>query len=236
MSDSQLVQLLENMLLTPASDFYLSSILYNPDGSALDPLTIAEVDLGSFTIEKIPIDIVIKKLNILGLSNSQVKLDNGTDPEIVVDGSTVTFHGKQPNTQDGYQRPPAVPNQIQASGELHVNLNHIDMPPGTFSLTINHVDDLTGVFSATEAVDGQLDTAVVNFSALSVNPVVGNGNITIDIDLATVFKATINQLLNEDANQTKLIAALNGQLSNPNLLASLSQVATTEARKALATI
>ncbi|RBH56711.1 hypothetical protein EXW72_04455 [Pseudomonas sp. BCA14] len=236
MSDSQLVQLLENMLLTPSSDFYLSKILYNADGSALDPRTIAAVDLGSFSLEGVPIDIVIKKLNIRGLSNSQVKFDSGTNPEIVVDGSTVTFHAKQPNTQDGYQRPATVPNQILANGELHVTLDHSDMPPGTISLTINHVDDLTGVFSATEAVDGQLDTTVVNFSSLSINPVIGNGNLTIVVDLDTVFKATINQLLNEDANQKKIIDALNSEISNPDLLASLSQIATQEARKALANI
>lgn len=236
MTDSQLVEILENMLLTPSSDFYISTILYNPDGSALDPRDIDYADLGIFDVQGISIGIIIRCLNIRGLSNSQVKFDAHGDPEITVDSNKVTFHAKQPNTQPGYQRPQQVPNQILASGELDITLAGQSMPPGSISVTINSVDDLTGVFSATLDNPGRLDTVTITFFALSVNPRIGDGNIKIQVSLDTVFQDAINQILNRDENQKRIIDEINSKLSSPDILTSLSQVATEKARAALSGI
>lgn len=234
MADSQLVGLLENMLLAPDSDFYISTILFNPDGSSLDPRTIPEVDFGTINVDGLTIGVVVKNLVLQGLSNCQIKFDQNNQPEITVDGSSVTFHGKQPNTQAGYTRPPSVPNQIQAKGELDINLAGTQMPPGTISITVQTVDDLSGTFTATEARPGQLDSATVTFTALQVNPTIGGGNILIQVTLQTQFQGTINQILNQAGNLQKMVDALNAKISSPDILASLSNAATKQAQAALA--
>lgn len=233
MSNNQLIDILENLLLTPSSDFYISTILYNPNGSALDPRTIDDVDLGTLTVRDIPIGVIIRNLNVRGLSNTQVKFDGQGNPDIKVDGSTVTFHAKQPNTQEGYSRPPQVPAQILANGELDVSIAGSAMPPGTISLVVNSVAELTGTFSATEQVGGQSDTATITFTALSVKPDIGGGNIDIQIHLDTAFQGTINYVLNLASTQQQIIDQVNAKLNGADILSQLSDVATQQARTAL---
>lgn len=230
--DNQLVALLENSLLTPASDFYIAKILHNPDGSALDPRSIQTLDLGMHEVEGISIGVVLKNVLVQGLSNVQVKFTSPTQPEISVEGNTVTFHAQQPDQQADYQRPSDVPNQILMKGELDITLAGQTMPPGTISVTVNTVGEILGIFEATEQVDGQPSTAVVTFTKFAVFPSVGGGNIVIQVDLNTVFKDTINYVLNQPDSLQKLIDQVNQELATPDVLAALSQSATDAARKA----
>lgn len=235
-NDSQLVELLENMLLTPASDFYLSSILHNPNGEALDPRHVDDLDLGTIELMGLTIGLDVKNLEVHGLSNTQVKFDAQGNPLIVVAGSQVTFHAKLPNTQDGYVRPPDVPAQAQATGELYVTLMGKPMPPGTIAITIASIDDLTGVFTATTEQDGKLDTAVINFSKIAVTEQPGGVAMKVTVDLATAFRDSINYVLNQPDMQKTILEQVNAKLASPDVLSSLSSVATAEARKALSGI
>jgi hypothetical protein len=185
-------------------------------------------------VEGIPIGIVIKALTVKGLSNAQVIFDQDGNPRITVVDDTVTFHAKLPNTQAGYQRPPDVPPQVCAHGQLLVTIAGTVMPPGTIDLVIHSVDDLTGVFTATERESRKLSTLQIDFTHLSVNTALTPNNLVIAITLDTVFVQTINQVLNLPDIQAKLIGEVNTRLASPDILASLSQVATEQARKALA--
>lgn len=89
MSNNQLVDILQNMLLTPASDFYVSKLLHSPEQDSLDPCSIAEIYLGSFYVLNTLFEIVVKNLHVKGLSNTQVKFNQQGNPEIVVVGNKV---------------------------------------------------------------------------------------------------------------------------------------------------
>ncbi|WP_324830321.1 hypothetical protein [Pseudomonas saxonica] len=130
MSNNQLVDILQNMLLTPASDFYVSKLLHSPEQDSLDPCSIAEIYLGSFYVLNTLFEIVVKNLHVKGLSNTQVKFNQQGNPEIVVVGNKVSFTAKQPNTQEGYERPSDVPAQVEALGELHITGDGSPMPVG----------------------------------------------------------------------------------------------------------
>ena len=234
MADNALIEVIENILLTPSSDFYIATILHDPAGNALDPRTVDVLDLGTFNIDGINLGIVIKNLTVHGLSNVQVIFDPQGNPDITVSGNTVTFHARLPNTQPGYTRPPDVPSQVQAHGALNVTIAGQPMPPGTLDLTLQRVEDLTGVFTATESTGGDLSTLEVQFTSVSVHPRLGDGNMTITVNLPTVFVSTINHVLNQPGNQAALLEQVNLKLASPDILNSLSQVATQQARKALA--
>lgn len=234
MSDNPLVDAIENILLVPSSDFYLPKILYDPGGNALDPRTIDQLDLGTISVLGLQLGVGVRNFSVHGLSNVQVIMDADGNPDIQVDGDTVTFHAQLPNTNPAYQRPPSVPNQVQASGELDITIGAQKMPPGTLSITMQTVADLTGVFTATESQGGNLATLEIGFTQLSVNPVLSPGNLVITIDLDTSFAPTINYVLNQPANQATLLQQVNQKLASPDVLQGLSQVATQQARAALA--
>lgn len=80
MSDNQLVQILQNMLFTPASDFYIAKLLHSSEQDSLDPCNIKEIDLGSFDIMGVPFEIVVKNLHVKGLSNTQIRFDQQGKP------------------------------------------------------------------------------------------------------------------------------------------------------------
>jgi len=231
--DNPLIDMIENILLTPSSDFYIATILHDPNGGALDPRTIDSVDLGTISLEGVQIGIVIRNLVVRGLSNVQVAFDSEGNPEISVDGDSVTFHAVLPNQQAGYTRPPDVPAVAAAHGDLDVTIAGQPMPPGTILLTISAVQDLKGVFTATEGAGG-LSTVEITFTALSVGLDLAAGVMKITVDLATVFKETINHILNQPDMQASFLEKVNAQISSPDVLASLSQVAT-KARAALGT-
>ncbi|MFN3945400.1 MAG: hypothetical protein ACK4K7_10765 [Allosphingosinicella sp.] len=230
--DNQLIEMIENILLTPSSDFYIATILHDPNGGALDPRTIDSIDLGTIDIQGVQIGIVIRNLVVRGLSNVQVAFDADGNPEISVDGDTVTFHAVLPNEQPGYTRPPDVPAVAAAHGDLDVTIAGQPMPPGTILLTISAVEDLTGVFTATEG-DGGLSTVEIAFTSLSIALDLPAGVMTIAVDLPTVFKQTINHILNQPDMQASFLDKVNAQLSSQAVLSSLSEVATKEARAAL---
>ncbi|HEX3406613.1 MAG TPA: hypothetical protein VHS81_05185 [Caulobacteraceae bacterium] len=233
MADNQLVDLIENILLSPSSDFYISNILHDPAGNALDPRTIDRVDLGVFQVEGIQIGIVIKNLVVKGLSNVQVAFDGQGNPKITVDGDTVTFHAILPNRQDGYTRPADVPEPAHADGDLDVSIGGQPMPPGTLALTISAIKDLTGVFDATEG-GGGLSTVNVDFKRVSLGIDVGTSALVVKVKLPTIFNETINYVLNQADTQAKFLEQVNAKLSSPDILSTLSQVATEKARAALA--
>lgn len=232
MADNPLIDMIENILLTPSSDFYIANILHDPSGNALDPRSIDSLDLGTIDIQGIPIGVTIKKLLLKGMSNAQVAFDAEGNPKIEVTGNTVTFHAVLPNAQQGYTRPADVPPQVEAHGELDVTIAGQAMPPGTISLTIGAIKDLTGVFEATEG-SGGLSTLDITFTSLTLALDLPSGTMVIKVDLPTVFKDTINHVLNQPDIQASFLAQVNQKLSSPDILSGLSQVATTQARAAL---
>lgn len=234
MSDNQLVDILQNMLLTPASDFYVSKLLHSPEQDSLDPCSIAEIDLGSFCVLNTLFEIVIKNLHVKGLSNTQVRFNQQGNPEIVVDGNKVSFTAKQPNTQAGYERPSDVPAQVQALGELHISIAGTQMPTGSLGITINATDEIKGEFTAEEEIEGQLDSAKITFSAFSIHPAVSGNTLEVVADLETAFLKVINEILNRESSKQALLDEVNTFLASAQTLASLSQKATEQARLALA--
>ena len=235
-NDNPLIPILENLFLTPSSEFYISTVLYNPDGTSADPLTAAEIDVGTMDGDGVEIGVVLKQVVIKGLSNTQVKFDTDNKPEITVDGDQVTFHAKLPNTQAGYERPQGVPDQVEMASELDIALNGTAMPPGTLSGTIRTVADITGVFTATQKDSHDPQTVQIQMNKLVISPATADGNITITVDLNTVFKGVINTILNTPENLDKMVAALNTELAKPETLRKLSDALTDQARKALAGI
>lgn len=234
MSNDQLVQILQNMLFTPASDFYVSKLLHSPDQDAIDPCSIAEIDLGTFDVMGFPVEIVIKNLNIKGLSNTQIRFDQQDRPEVVVVGNKVSFAAKQPNTQMGYERPSDVPDQVQALGELHITIGGGSISPGSLSITIKATDEIIGVFTAEEEIEGNLKSAKITFSVLSLHPSVSGDTIEVVADLETAFLKVINDILNRESSKQALLDEMNTFLASAQTLASFSQKATEQARLALA--
>lgn len=234
MSENQLVQILLNMLLTPASDFYVSKLLHSPEYESLDPCTLMEIDLGSFDVSGIPIEVVIKNLHVKGLSNTQVGFNQQGKPDVVVDGNKVSFTAKQPNTQAGYERPSDVPAQVEALGELNINIAGSQMPSGSLRITITATDEIRGVFTAEEEIEGQLDSAKITFSAFSLHPPVSDNTIEVCAELDTAFLTVINEVLNRESSKQSLMGKINDFLASAPTLASLSQKATEQARLALA--
>lgn len=234
MSNNQLVDILQNMLLTPASDFYVSKLLHSPEQDSLDPCSIAEIYLGSFYVLNTLFEIVVKNLHVKGLSNTQVKFNQQGNPEIVVVGNKVSFTAKQPNTQAGYERPSDVPAQVEALGELHITGDGSPMPVGSLSITIKATDQIMGVFTAEEEIEGQLDSAKITFSAFSLHPSVSGDTIEVEADLVTFILEEINQFLNRESSKQTLLNEMNTYLARAQTLASFSQKATEQARLALA--
>lgn len=234
MSDNQLVQILQNMLFTPASDFYIAKLLHSSEQDSLDPCNIKEIDLGSFDIMGVPFEIVVKNLHVKGLSNTQIRFDQQGKPEVVVEGNTVSFTAKQPNTQVGYERPSDVPAQVEALGELHITIADSPIPAGSLNITIKSTDAIRGVFTAQEEIEGQLDSAKITFLALSLHPLVSGDTIEVVAELETVFLKVINEILNRESSKQALLDEMNTFLASAQTLASLSQQATEHARLALA--
>jgi hypothetical protein len=212
--------MIENILLTPSSDFYIANILHDPAGNALDPRTIDSLDLGTIDVQGIPIGVTIRNLLVKGMSDVQVAFDGDGNPEISVDGNTVNFHAILPNRE--------------ANGELDVTISGTAMPPGTIALTIAAIRDLTGIFDATEG-SGGLSTVTVTFTGLTLDIDLAAGAMVIVVKLPTVFNDTINRVLNQPDTQAKFLAQVNDKLSSPDILSGLSQVATAQARAALGT-
>lgn len=233
MSNNQLVDILKNMLLTPASDFYVSKLLHSPDQSSLDPCNIAEIDLGTFYVIGVPFEMVVKNLHVKGLSNTQIRFNQQGYPDIVVDANKVSFTAKQPNTQEGYERPSDVPAQVQALGELHINIDGSQMPVGSLNITIKATDQIRGVFTAQEEIEGQLDSAEITFLVLSLHPEVSGETIEVIADLETAFLKVINEILNRESSKQSLLGEMNNYLASAATLASLSHKATEQARLAL---
>ena len=75
MSDNQLVQILQNFLLNPDSDFYRSTLFSSPDEKSLDLCEIDEMELGDFDIGGIPVGVVVKNMVVRGLSSAQILFD-----------------------------------------------------------------------------------------------------------------------------------------------------------------
>lgn len=236
MSNNQFVDILLNMLLTPKSDFYISKLLYSADKKSLDPCVISSIDLGVTEVFGVQFAILVKDLEVKGLSDTQVRIDAQNKPDIVVVDNEVTFHAKQPNTQEGYQRPPDVPAQVEAVGSLHITVGGEVMPPGTFKVVIKSTDPIQGVFKVVEAVAGDIDSVNIVFSALSIHPATSNGNISVVADLQTSFIGVINDVLNSEKNLLALIADINEHVSTPQILSSISEKATQFARQALSKI
>lgn len=231
MPDNPLIDIIENILLTPSSDFYIATILHDPKGNALDRRTIESLDLGT-NFESIEIGITIKNLVVKGMSNVQVALDGQGNPEISADGDTVTFHAKLPNQQPGYTRPGDVPAEVEANGELDVSIGGTQMPSGTIALTISAIGDLTGVFNATEGPGG-LSTVEVTFTSLKLNLDLASDVMKVNVTLPTVFSDTINRILNQPEMQQTFLDQINARLSSSDILLGLSQFATTQACAAL---
>lgn len=228
--DSQLVALLENLLLTPTSDFYLSKVLHDPGQGGADPLHVDAVDLGTVSVAGIPMAISLTDLTVKGLSNVQVILTDGK-PDIQVDGNTVTFGAKLPNTQSGYTRPADVPEKLEMNGTLNVTINGTGMPPGTVAVTMASINPLRGVFEATEDQGGKLDTARITFRSVSVTAEETPADITITVNVDTAFCATINEVLNHKTYYAEIFDQLNARLAEA--MDGLSSTATEAARKAL---
>ena len=233
MSDNQLVLILQNMLLTPSSDFYLSSLFYNEDKRSLDPRVIEHIDMGVFEVLGSEVSIEVYDMEVKGCSNTQVRFNDQGAPDIIVDGNVVSFIAKHPNTQEGYQRPPHVPAQIQGEGRLLIKINGELMPEGRLGFTVKTVKEVRGVFSAVEEVAGQLETAKVTFSSLSFLPDTARGNIEVTAELDTSLIAIINQILNRESSLQRLTDEMNKHLALQPSMAALSDVATQYARQAL---
>lgn len=227
-----LVTFLENYLLTPTSDFYLSKILHDPNGKSLDYFSTNEINLGVFPVEGVAIGATIKNLLIKGLSNTQVII-SGNTPDITVVGNQVTFHAKLPNTQQGYIRPPDVPDKIEMQGELDVSIAGTPMPPGSIFVTVNAIENITGVFTADEQEVNDPSTAQVTFTQTSVEIEEDSSNINIAVNIESGFASTLNQVLNTPNVYSTIITQLNDELAKPDILAKLSAVATNCARAAL---
>lgn len=233
MPDNQLVLILQNMLLTPSSDFYMSSLFYSDDKQSLDPRVIEHINMGVFEILGSEISIEVYDVEVKGCSNTQVRFNAQGAPDIIVDGNVVSFIATHPNTQDGYQRPPYVPAQIQGDGRLLIKINGELMPEGRLGFTVKTVKEIRGVFNAVEEVAGQLETAKVTFSSLSFLPETGSGNIEVKAELDTAFITIINQMLNRESSLQRLADEMNNHLALPPSLTALSNVATQYARQAL---
>lgn len=233
MSDNPLVDVIENILLTPSSDFYIARILYNQDGSALDPRTVDSFTLSGIDVDGLTLDITVQQFSVRGLSNVEVQtLPNGL-PDVTVDGDAVTFVAQLPNTNPQYQRPPDVPNTVQAGGTLQISIGGQPMPPGTIALTIDTVQSVSGTFAATEGTSGDLNTLSIDFTQVAIAPALSNGNMTVTVTLDTVFNEAINTVLNQPGNQQNLLDQLNQYVNRPDVLSQLSQIATQQARSAL---
>lgn len=233
MSDNQLVLILQNLLLTPASDFYISTLFRSPDKQSLDPRVIERINFGTFEVMGVEFEVECADFEVKGLSNTQVKFDADNNPEIVVEGSQITFAAKHPNHQVGYERPPQVPAEIEGEGRLVISIAGDYLEEGRLGLKIKSVHDVHGVFSCALEVEDELGTAQVFFSAVSFNPVLGNSNVAVSVELNSVFKDIINQVLNRENNLQLLVGELNSHISTPQSLVALSEVATAHARQAL---
>lgn len=146
----------------------------------------------------------------------------------------MSFTAKQPNTQEGYERPSGVPAQVEALGELHITGDGSPMPVGSLSITIKATDQIMGVFTAEEEIEGQLDSAKITFSAFSLHPSVSGDTIEVEADLETLFLEQINQILNRESSKQTLLNEMNTYLASAQTLANFSQKATEQARLALA--
>lgn len=227
-SPSPICELLVNYLITPGSDFYLSTILYSSSGNSLDPLSISNIDLGTFTIEGVPVGVEFSDVSVRGLSNVQVIM-NGDQPDVTIDGSTVTFNATLPNVQQGYQRPPSVPTTLQLNGTLNVTIGGEAMPSGTISATVNTISDAVAVWTLTDG--GNLIT--ITFSSASVTADTTTSNMKITVSIDSGFGPTLNQILNTPQVYSLIIQQLNDELAQSSILSQLSQTATNAARKAL---
>ena len=234
MSNNQLVLILQNLLLTPASDFYLSTLFRSTDKQSLDPRVIERIDFGTFEVMGVEFEIACTDFEVKGLSHTQIKFDADNNPEIVVEGNQVTFSAKHPNNQAGYERPPEVPAEIRGVGKLVINIAGDYLDEGRLSLTIKNIQKVQGIFSCALEVEDELDTAQVSFSTISFEPILSNNNVAVDIELNSVFKDIINQVLNREKTLQLLVDELNSHLSTAQSLAALSQVVTACAREALA--
>lgn len=233
-SNSTLVGLLENMLLTPTSDFYLSTLLHDPNGQSADPLTASSIDLGTQSVFDVNVGIVLTNVIANGLSDVQVNFVNGV-PDVQVNDDTVTFTGKMPNTQDGYTRPPDVPDHLIMSGGLDCTIAGQAMPPGTVSVSVKTAS-LAGSFQVAGDDNDLANTAQVTFTSVKLSADRTTDNIQIDIQLDTAFKDAIQDALNTPDNFQQLIDQANSLLAGSSTLSDLSDYATQAARRALAAI
>jgi len=225
---SPIAEILVNFLITPSSDFYLSTMLYSPSGNSLDPLNISDINLGTFCIEGVQIGLDFSNVTVNGLSNVQVIM-KGKLPDVTIDGGTVTFNATLPNLQQGYKRPPDVPSTLQMSGTLNVTIAGQQMPPGCIAASVNTISDAVAVWTISDS-DGLV---TITFSSVTVTADATTSNMTIVVTIDSGFKQTINQLLNTPDIYRQILQQLNSELAKSSTLGQLSKTATTAARKAL---
>ncbi|WP_346882204.1 hypothetical protein [uncultured Algibacter sp.] len=208
----------------PTSSTYIPLTISNINSPILDPLQIDKISLPNQDVMGLTAkDIKVENINFDGLTN------------VIAPSNQVIFNTSTEMT--------ATLNigDIKNSSKLS-NGKTIPLPPlkgkGNFSLSIDG-QTLTGGFNVsvsssqfsfkTVITGDDVSTMVVTLNA--ANLIAAPNAVTIDIDIASFFEKTINQVINKDDIKNKIISAINSELSNN--LASISQEITKVSRTSI---
>lgn len=241
MSD-QIINILAMGMSTPMTDLYLPKLLLNSKGTKLEPYGPTSFNLGRHAVMGLPMDIRLENVIVKGLSNIQIAKAAPTPqnpipmPRVSTVNNQVTFFAVRPNT-DKASDPVAAQVLNGVSEKLDIDATFIITPVGWNSLTPGTVDitvtnaEIKGVFNVLNP--NNPNTVATSFTHFSINPPINKSNIHIKLEVNSMFKDIINNVLNTPKMYTQFVNQLNEQLQQPAVLKSISDVGTPALRSVL---
>lgn len=206
---------------SPASPLFLPAGILGIASPSLDPLNVGTVAIGDVSTEGLSFsDVRLIGVTMTGLSNAVVDTANTS---LTADGLQVTvqFGMLDPSVLPGGRQIPAPP--VTVSGQFSVNLqNDPTAIGGGLSASLQ-----TGNVAASIALSGtSLDDLTLGIEALTLEVPVGD--ITVAVDLQSVFAQTIGDLLSTTAVTSALVQEINSVASQN--LSAIGEAATTNLR------
>lgn len=221
-------QLLIIYLTLPASDFYITKLIRKSENPVLEPFTLSDLNAGTISIFGQNIGVVLKNISVAGLSNIQVA-KTGNKPQITEnpDGS-ITFVAVRPNTE----APPAgVPTDLTINTTIYLDAQGVPSPPIPAVVTV-HSATLTGTFRSSGDVTVP-SSVTVRFTSLVLKAPTGSENVGITLNVDSVFKPQVMQLLQQPSTQQDILNEINNKLNAADVLNAVSNAATQGAQNAL---
>ncbi|HEY3364152.1 MAG TPA: hypothetical protein VGK74_03735 [Symbiobacteriaceae bacterium] len=224
----------------PASQFYLPAVVAGNSDPGLEPFHIDSVGLGDQAFGTLRfLNMQLQQVVLAGSSNIAAPPDQLSIAESVLDAtllvSTLAPPPQVSVLRGGVQtvwQVPAAPLLI--TGQFTVVLPGAPKDPsgapkplgGAFTLQVKTSQVLTTL----AATGDDLDALNLTFHKLVL--AIAPSDITVDVNIASVFRDVVNKLMNQDVIKQKVLDGLNAKLAGN--LDSISRTATSGARKAIA--